>query len=383
MGNEICRLGANDFEEAIDFINMVFSLSGGPTDFIKLLPVYYKPTEEHMRCHHVIKSNGKIRALVGVYPGNLKVGDTTLKIARVGAVSAHPYYRQQGFMKELMNFSSDFIKQEGYDMGFLMGLRHRYMYYGYEKCGFRLLFRFNRHSMKHCGIPSGNVEIRLVTNDDISLIKYYKALHDRQIMHVLRSEEDFYDICLSWESKLYGIFRKGEPVGYMISDKSHYIPEIFTENAETTLEAIAAFYASGMTGDITLSANPADQELCHALGGICESVEIKDLHNWCIYNWESVISVYFDIKNRITPLPDGRIVIGIRDYGNLCISVNNGTTQCEITQESAALSLERADAARMLFGPLSPSLVMKLPKDALILDRWCPLPLYVSIQDFA
>lgn len=384
MEYQICRLGASDFEEAIDFINLVFSMNDHPMNFIELLPVYYQPTEERMRCHHAIKTDGKIRALVGIYPADLIVGEKTLKIARIGAVSSHPYFRGQGFMKELVSFCVDLNKREGYDLGFLTGLRQRYLYFGYEKCGYKFEFHFNKNSIKHCGIESSDLEIKQVFGEDKTLIRYFKSLHDNQIMHVSRSEDDFYSICMNWENRLYGIFEQSRALGYMIFGQNrNHISEIHTENVRLTVKSIAAFIASGISDEVTLSTSPIEQDLCHELGRICNSVEIKDIDNWCIYNWEKVISAYLQTKISRIPLQDGRVILGIKEYGNLCICVSDGVSSCVRTQEAATLNVEPAQAARLLFGPLPPSAVVDLPKYEVILNSWCPLPLYLSEQDFA
>jgi hypothetical protein len=39
-------------------------------------------------------------------------------------------------------------------------------------------------------------------------------------------------------------------------------------------------------------------------------------------------------------------------------------------------------AMRVLFGPMPPSFVTALPRQASLLDQWCPLPLGISVVDF-
>jgi hypothetical protein len=68
MEHKIIRLSRKDYSEAIDFINMVFNMNYYPYNFPEMLPVLYKPTEEHMKCHYVIKEEGKIKALLGNIP---------------------------------------------------------------------------------------------------------------------------------------------------------------------------------------------------------------------------------------------------------------------------------------------------------------------------
>lgn len=64
---EIVRLKSCDFEEAIDFLDFVFSKAYSPTHFRKMLPLCYQPTDEHMSHNFAIRENGKIRAIVGLF----------------------------------------------------------------------------------------------------------------------------------------------------------------------------------------------------------------------------------------------------------------------------------------------------------------------------
>ena len=55
---------SRDFEDAIDFMNLVFS-AHGPIDFTQLLPALYQPTDEQMGWNWAVRENGRIRAVVG------------------------------------------------------------------------------------------------------------------------------------------------------------------------------------------------------------------------------------------------------------------------------------------------------------------------------
>jgi len=384
MPYEICRLGAGDYEEAIDFINLVFSLEHQPTDFPKLLPVYYQPTEKHMSCHHVVRADGRIRALVGIYPGRMIVGDTTLTVARIGAVSSHPSYRGQGMMKELMGHCMDLVAQGGYDLGYLGGYRHRYRYFGFEKCGHRIVYHFNESNIRHGGVPSGTVDIRPVSGDDPTLIAYFQALHDRQPLRYSRPAEDFHAICLNWKNKLFAIERQGSPAGYIVASPSGgHIAEMHAESPEIALEAIAAFMASVGGEGVTLAVSPLDLELHRRLGEVAERPLAEGVDNWRVLNWDTVLNAFLSVKNAVLPLQEGTVTLGIERYGSLRLTVKDGAASCARTEDAAAMQIDSAAAARLLFGPLPPSFVARLPQEASVMENWCPLPLYASAPDFA
>lgn len=83
----------SDYEEIVDFANYVFSHSGGKTDFPSLLPKLYKREYNTMENHYIVKENGKIKAIVGVFPMDLMVLDKKLKVGGIGTVSVHPIFK--------------------------------------------------------------------------------------------------------------------------------------------------------------------------------------------------------------------------------------------------------------------------------------------------
>jgi predicted acetyltransferase len=148
MSEPIVQLTANDFEDAMDFINLVFSVYF-PIDFPQILPKLYKPSDEYMAHNFAIKRHGKIRAMIGVFPIELIIGGIPLKLAGIGNVSSHPNDRGQGHMKRLMQHCLHVMKAEKYDLSWLSGNRQRYNYFGYEVCGSTCVFHVTKENIQH------------------------------------------------------------------------------------------------------------------------------------------------------------------------------------------------------------------------------------------
>ncbi len=70
---EIVKLRACDYDDALDFLDFVFSKAYGPTHFGAMLPLCYRPTDEHMGHNFAVRENGKIRGIVGLFPAQLRV----------------------------------------------------------------------------------------------------------------------------------------------------------------------------------------------------------------------------------------------------------------------------------------------------------------------
>lgn len=117
----ITRLQAADFDEAMDFLNLVFSMAYRPHDFARMLPILYRPTEAQMACNRALRIQGRIRAVVGVFPMVWAVGDARLNVAGIGGVAVHPADRGQGYMRDLMARCMADIRKGGFALSYLGG----------------------------------------------------------------------------------------------------------------------------------------------------------------------------------------------------------------------------------------------------------------------
>ena len=139
MGKEYLKADEKDYEELVDFINYVFSHSGESTDSPVLLPKVYN-NKDKIKYHHIIKVDNRIKGVVGAFPLTLSILDEKVNVVGIGSVSAHPYSKGQGYMKELMNKAICEMKNENVDMSVLNGYRQRYEHFGYEPCGQQINF---------------------------------------------------------------------------------------------------------------------------------------------------------------------------------------------------------------------------------------------------
>ncbi len=149
MSLDVVQLAGADFDEAMEFLNGVFG-EHRPHDFATLLPSIYQPSDEHMACNHALREDGRIRAVVGLFPIDWQVGDRLLKVGGIGGVSTHPGVRGKGYMGILMRHCVERMKAEGFHLSWLGGQRQRYGYFGYEKCGQAVSVDWGRPT---CGTP--------------------------------------------------------------------------------------------------------------------------------------------------------------------------------------------------------------------------------------
>jgi predicted acetyltransferase len=379
MNYQITQLNKDDYAEAIDFMNMVFSMDSEPHSFPDLLPVLYKPTEELMECHHVIRIDGRIKALLGIYPSEMIIGDESIKFAQIGGVCAHPYSREQKLMTNLMNFAVDKIKSDGYDLAGLGGNRERYKHFGFERCGTKICFALNKNNFKHNSIANEGLTFELVEKPDPETIRELNRLYKKQPLHINRSDEKFFDICKTWNHKLHIARKENEIVGYIVPSGNKALTELVAVSDRFRIAIIQEFFKE----DVELSLNPNDKEFISALGKIAENRWISESGNWQIINHEKVLTALMNLKNRFYKLDHGTAVFEIDNTGTFKITVSESEISCKKIDLKSNNSFNREEFMRLALGPLQPCMVKELTPDLLILEKWFPLTLSISSQDKA
>ncbi len=380
MAEQIVRLDADDFEEALDFINLVFS-AYEPHDFERLLPKLYRPTDEAMARHLAVKRDGKIRAIVGVYPIELHIGDAVFRTAGVGAVSVHPRDRGRGYMHQLMAAAVAQMREESYEISWLGGQRQRYGYFGYEVCGSVFEFSVSKANVRHSYRSPSELTLEKVTSADDERIPAVVRWHDLQPVRCSRHADTFYDVATSWYHDLFtALDAERRAAGYVVADSSTgMVFEAAGESEAATRALVPAWVRQRNRDSVRFETAPVPSPLVDELGRIAEGYRIRPSGNWQIFDWERVLGALLALRARTTGLASGEIIVGIEGYGHLRLAASAEGTACERTEAAAAVEMSAAIAMRTLFGPHPPWTAGAISGS--VLDGWCPLPLYLPRQD--
>jgi predicted acetyltransferase len=333
-----------------------------------------------MNWNLAVRDNGKLRALVGMYPDIVQVGDVTLKFGGIGAVSSHPRDRGKGWMKLLMDRQMEALQLEGYDLSWLVGQRQRYMYFGYEKAGVMLEYKLNQSNLKHFLVlkEPPSIQWEPLQATDLQCIEKAKALYDKQPVRCLRPLETFYlYMKTGYMQPWVAVDSDGNMAGYLISNPEHArIVELFADNETVLTGMIRAWFAQQNIKEATIVLPVWEQENAGYLGRMAEEVRVTDSGNWRICNWQKVVGALLHLKNAQHRLAEGTLIAGILGYGNLKLSIQDAMASCELTSEDADVEWDALTATRILFGPISPSLVTAIPKTVESFTfSWFPLPL--------
>ena len=380
MNHDVVQLTLDDFEEAIDLINYVFSQAYDPHDFERRLPKLYRPTEERMRCIYGIRLRGRLVAVAGSYPLAWRIGASTLRVAGIAGVATHPRYRDQGLMRGVVSHCVAEARAAGCHLSWLDGLRRRYRHFGYERCGTELGFRFAARDCAAAGIDAAGLRFQRLREGD-ALLTEAQRLHARQEVHWQREPAEFLTICTSWNAGLYAALDGNEFAGYLIAgrDRSRVV-ELVAADAADAPRLAAGWCATRGQGPIAVAASPWQTVAARGLGALADQSELGCCGNWQVFDWPALLAAVLGERARGGALPGGEAVLEIAGAGRLRLWVDGTAAGCAETRDPPQAVLDPVTAKRALFGPLPAHLAGSAQLPA-TLESWCPLPLYIPAAD--
>ena len=372
----IRRLHADDYDEALDFLNMVFSMASRPHDFTKALPRMWDRDDAHMSKHLAVIRNGRIRAMLGVYPIPAVIAGRPLMFSTVGNVATHPFDRGKGYMTALLDAAMKGLDDIGADASRLGGLRRRYARYGYEPVGQMYSFALTRHSaaLRH----SAPIGFRMIGPDDASALARCAQLQRKSPMYVERGDaRDFYRTLTAWESRPFAAVKGGETIGYLVADgQGDVISEIQADSDEDAADIMTAWLNTDGRRELRAAVESWRAGLIRQLIPICESYSVASPCRFMIRSWDKVTDALIALKAGITPLCDGKVTVGIEGWGSLCLEVHGRGASARRTESEPDFTVTKAQCAHLLFGTAYPACVCALPdRAASLLGSWLPLPL--------
>ena len=369
----VVRLAGADFDEAIAFLDGVFG-EHRPHDFATLLPSIYQPCDELMSCNHALREEGRIRAIVGLFPIDWQVGGRRLKVGGIGGVSTHPGARGKGYMGVLMRHCVERMKAEGFHLSWLGGQRQRYGYFGYEKCGQSVSLDLGPANLRHACPEPVDLRFEALEPGHSERLEQAWRMHRGQRLRCRRRKPWFHRYLRAWYNRPHAALdASGEMLGYLVaSGESDQVVELVGGDEETALAMAPAWVQARGTGPVRFTLPPERRTLARRLGAMAESVSVSSSGNWQVFDWAATVEALMGISEG---LPEGEADIGIEGYGTLRMRVRDGRPECLREDAAGVVTWDPPTAMRVLFGPLPPDQVTALPPALDALRAWCPLPL--------
>ena len=403
MEYKIERLAAKDYDELLGMLNTVFHKPEGNT-FDVFLPVMWERDDEHMSKHIAIKEDGKISAVVGIYPLPANVCGEKIVFSTIGNVATLPECEGRGMMKALMTRSLEEAKKMGIDIARLAGARQRYNRYGFEHAGAHYLFKLiPKNLIDYYGgketdgelVCRGSVlsggegfekrfEFKQVTLDTPELLDEVMELEKNAPLYAERGDRvQFFKTLSAYKHKIWGALNGDKLVGYMcVTPDNAYIYEHRATDPDTEYQMLLDWLIFGGAKEINIHIAPWETKLSSKLMAICEKWSIYNTSMFHVFSWSKVLNALLKIRSKYTVIPEGSLVIEIEGYGRIELSGD----KCTDTDKEPQMTLSQIEATRFILGSMPAASVCELPDDLdaqtiVYIQSVLPLPLWWCNQD--
>ena len=382
MDYKIERLNAENYDELLNMLNTVFHKSEGDT-FDIFLPVMWKRDDAHMSKHLAIRANGKLAAVVGIYPLPAIINGEPITFATIGNVATMPEFEGRGMMRALMNEALREAKRIGIDIARLSGARQRYNRYGFERAGVDYQFKLTKKNLME--YYQEKFHFKQILLDDRDLLEHVMTLERNAPLYAERGDaKQFFQTLSAYKCKIWGaINAAGELVGYICAtDDGATIYEHRADHVQNEYQMLLEWILTSQVNELTIHTAPWECELNVLLQKICEKWILTNTNMFCPFNWSKLLNALLKIKAKYKHIPDESLIIQIEGYGTVEMSADC----CFDTNKLPQITLSHLDAVRFLLEIFPPTTSYILPKNLdeqtkLYLQNVLPLPLWWCNQD--
>lgn len=352
-------------EDLVDFGNYVFSQAHRPHDFKTLIPKNYGdqvPSEEMASYHYVAMEGEKIRGMVACPLVDGTVCGEKLKLGLIGTVSTHPYARRDGHMIALMDLMLKDTREKGADLLILGGQHQRYQHFGFEQAGIAVSVFYSADSLRKSfgKTELGKYAFEVLRAGSAYEDEAWKLYVERSPLR-FRERKAFGITLRSWAREAYAVLENGEFLGYFTSDEaaSYYktagrvtIGEIWLKDETELGPVLYALQKELRCDEIAFTCYPYEKERIAYCAPTCEGVNVHPVEMIRVNHWLPVLRAAMRLKVLCAPVADCRHVIRF-DEETLELSVKDGKTSVQPSEETPEFTLEGLAAVQTVFSPLT------------------------------
>lgn len=384
MKTELRHLHAGEMQALSRLLNTAFTGDPDSRHFEDGLPKMWVDDEEHMARHIAIFEDGVMAGAVGIYPYDARIGEKTLRFATVGNIGVLREYRGRGYMQQLMEAAMDALAAQKIDVSRLGGLRTRYERYGYEMCGTNYIIRLSKRNAEEAYPGGTDITFQPLSEGDSTALAFVRALYSASAIACDRGDDrDLYKTLCAWKNKPYLAYKNDTLIGYLCtSPDGTSLAEHGAMDAPLHTEMLCAWVRGMDAYEVRAEVYPWDAALSRSVMAICETFTASPATQCKILSWDRLTDALLGLKAQTTPLPHGRVTLGIRDWGTLVMEVMADSASAYRSTDIPNDNLDPLTATRMLFGMTPPALCASLTEESMrLLSAWLPLPFSWNGQD--
>ena len=380
------RLHKENYEELMDFVDLVFSQDLLKVHFQEDLPYCFGPDEEHMQMQYVYRDEtGRIRSAIGVIPYTYMVGDTAFSVRTITNVATHHRYTGKGYMQTIMKKVFEDMETENVDLVILHGNRERYRHFGFESAGLSESASFRAYNIKNRQKRGEryDYQFRELNPEDRADVEACLSLFEAEPQHFKRTVQDFCLFQKMWHGRTYLIYDgRGIFQGYL-NYCDHFSPiirELELISPDKVVSAVNSFMLQQKLSAVTLAFSPFRTQMSEKIYDAAENVSCGQTTRLHLLKPEKFIEACMNLKIKSKAyMPEGSLVLQT-PWGNLSLEVKKKTAYVGQTQLQAEVTLSVEEVYSFLFGP-SPRIFLPEKRNIGERNAWFPLPFYIHNTD--
>lgn len=413
---EYRKVRPEEWEDCIELINYVFSISHRPHDFEKILPKVYQAGPQMAGIHRAaIDDRGRLRAMIAVLPETLVAGGRRLQAGYVGSVSVHPKARGEGHMKRLL---SDWLEEltPEYDLLVLDGQRQRYGYFGFEPGSMRYIFRLDEANVRHaqkeeelgritfeplfrdertdraaaqrstCAERSERAGRCSEDTDNRERAGFAAHLNESKLSHVVREPERIQAILATFGQTALAVCVDGAAAGYLLCAGEHMVTEAVLSGDVSLGTVLGAYILWKKLDSLEISVPVYERKNVTELAALTEEWHLERCGQglYRILNYANVLEAYLGVQAAAGQLTPG-VFSAVLEGQPVTARFDGQSVQVSREAPKDALVLGRREAHELLLsftaerggraGLSAEEWNAKVPRG------WFPLPVYWSMAD--
>jgi predicted N-acetyltransferase YhbS len=372
---QIERARGREFKEVTDFLDMAFGATPGL--FAEGLSHIYARRDDWMAWNRVIRDDGRIVGVFGIFPMRLRVGGAVLRTTGIGGVSTHPDYRGRGIMSDFLRDACRELREDGDDISILWGHRERYARYGWETAGAQFWLSISRRAgwrEEGKGVRKFNVRRDLERALDA---------YSRISVRVERDEEQMRARLRRGKFEFF-VSDRTTPFAYAAALKSGKRRVVELAGDPAGAENILAHLSRKAEGSIEVNASAELGPIDRRVRALAEGVNCRGLGSIKIVNLASTIRKLLPAINRnLNPLSaEGAVTLKMRGTDQaVTLSLGSRVTIAKSCAGAATVSLSDRELSRLIFGHAGAGPDVALKGKAAVLGHLFPVPLFVHSLD--
>jgi len=181
---------SKQFKSIMHILDTVFNVGGAYFEERLLNDSSYDPTTTWFAT-----VNGEVASSIQIFPLQLRVGQTILKVGGIGSVGTHPNFLGKGLAQKILNSQCQWMGENDYDLGMLFAVIHPY----YEKLGWRLIpekaYLIEKPPYQ---APSDDYEIIPFSSEHLEQIQAIYNQHNQSVTYTMVRDDAYWKDLINW-----------------------------------------------------------------------------------------------------------------------------------------------------------------------------------------